>query len=165
MQIFDFGNKFESLVLYYQNGSAHHYRFILPLNKNCCTDITTFTTLVLRAEDVCSGPRFQVMCMVIACKLILYVCIYVDCTSCSAAPQVPISKGAQGVTGLETKKLVSDDCMEAAAAASEEDGDEDEDDEDLSDLEEGRDSHDHERGWTAISSIFKFHLQAEDFRC
>merc|ERR1719264_2235665 len=34
--------------------------------------------------------------------------------------QVPISKGSQGVTGLETKKLISDDVMEVGVAGKDE---------------------------------------------
>merc|ERR1719264_2475582 len=54
--------------------------------------------------------------------------------------QVPISKGSQGVTGLETKKLISDDVMEVGVA-----GEDDDDDEDLGDLdEEGEEESDDE---------------------
>ena len=54
--------------------------------------------------------------------------------------KVPISKGSQGVTGLETKKLISDDVMEVGVAGEDEDDEDEDDDEDLSDLDEGRDS-------------------------
>ena len=53
--------------------------------------------------------------------------------------KVPISKGSQGVTGLETKKLISDDVMEVGVAGEDDDGEDEDDDEDLSDLDEGRD--------------------------
>ena len=49
---------------------------------------------------------------------------------------MPISKGAQGVTGLESKKLVSDDRMEAAAASAESEEDDEEDEDGLSDVDE-----------------------------
>ena len=56
--------------------------------------------------------------------------------------QVPISKSAQGVTGLENKKLISDSCMENADLQE----DSDEDSEDYSDEEEedSQDSDDEE---------------------
>ena len=49
---------------------------------------------------------------------------------------MPISKGAQGVTGLESKKLVSDDRMEAATASAESEEDDEEDEDGLSDVDE-----------------------------
>ena len=53
--------------------------------------------------------------------------------------KVPISKGAQGVTGLEDKKFVSDNVMEATACEEGDDNDENSDDESDSE-EEGRES-------------------------
>ena len=58
------------------------------------------------------------------------------CAKCFQLFQVPISKGAQGVTGLESKKLVSDDRMEAAAASAESEEDDEEDEDGLSDVDE-----------------------------
>jgi len=67
------------------------------------------------------------------------------------AYQVPISKGAQGVTGLESKKLVSDDRMEAAAASAESEEDDEEDEDGLSDVDEDEESDGEYGGYTVAS--------------
>ncbi len=52
------------------------------------------------------------------------------------AYQVPISKGAQGVTGLESERLVADDRMEAEARRASEEEDQEADSDDDSDYDE-----------------------------